>query len=86
LDEIETEVKCDYNQSIRRAILNHILLDPEERKRLNIQTYPIDYPPIIIHAPVPWHCTFQISSQMLDHKFFIGNPVLLSLRDLWEFQ
>lgn len=86
LDKIEAEVICDYNQSIRKAVLNYILLDHEERKRLNIQTCPIDYPPITIHAPVPWHCTFQISSQMLDHRLFIGNPVLSSLRDLWEFQ
>jgi dynein heavy chain len=83
---METEVISNYNQSIRKVILDYVLLDPEERKRLNIQTYPIDYPPIIIRAPVPWHCTFVISSQMLDHKLFILNPVFLCLRDLWESQ
>lgn len=83
---MEAEVTNDYKQSLRKAILDYILLDPEERKRLNIQTYPIYYPPIIIRAPVPWHCTFLISSQMLDHKLFIGNPLLLGLRDLWDFQ
>jgi len=86
LDEIETEVKSDYQHSLRKAILPHILPGLEERKRLKIETYPVDYPAIFIRAPVPWHCTFMASSQMLDHKLFIVNPILLCLRDLWEFQ
>jgi len=86
LDEIEAEVKSDYQHSLRKAILPYILPGLEERKRLKIETYPVDYPAIFIRAPVPWHCTFMASSQMLDHKLFIVNPILLCLRDLWEFQ
>jgi dynein heavy chain len=86
LDELETEIVSDYNQSLCRAILEFILLDPGERKRLNIYNFPADYPPIVIQAPVPWHSTFVISSHVLHHRLFIVNPVLLSLRDLWQFQ
>jgi len=86
LDEIETEIKSDYEHSLRKAILPYILPGLEERKRLKIETYLVDYPAIFIRAPVPWHCTFMASSQMLDHKLFIVNPILLCLRDLWEFQ
>jgi dynein heavy chain len=86
LDEMETEIRRDYNQSLRKAILDYILLDPEGRKHLNIHTYPTDYPSIAIRAPVPWHSTFVISSHVLHHKLFIVNPILLCLRDLWEFQ
>jgi hypothetical protein len=86
LDEIETEIINDHQQSVRKAILHHILLNLEERKRLAIETCPVDYPAIIIRAPVPWHCTFMTSSQMLDHKLFIINPISLCLRDLWESQ
>ena len=86
LDEIETEVRSDYQHSLRKAILPYILLGLEERKRLKIETYPVGYPAIFIRAPVPWHCIFITSSQMLDHKLFIVNPVFLCLRDLWEFQ
>jgi hypothetical protein len=86
LAEIETEVKSDYQHSLRKAILPYILPGLEERKCLKFETYPVDYPAIFIRAPVPWHCTFMASSQMLDHKLFIVNPILLCLRDLWEFQ
>jgi hypothetical protein len=86
LDEIETEVKSDYQHSLRKAVLPYILPGLEERKRLKIETCHVDYPAIFIRAPVPWHCTFMASSQMLDHKLFIVNPILLCLRDLWEFQ
>lgn len=86
LDEMETEIISDYNLSLRKAILDYILLDPEERKHLNIHTYPTNYPSIVIRAPVPWHSTFVISSQVLCYKLFIVNPILLCLRDLWEFQ
>jgi hypothetical protein len=86
LDGIETEVRSDYEHSLHKAILHYMLLVPDERKRLKIEAYPVEYPAIIIRAPVPWHCTFMSSSQMLDHKLFIVNPILLYLRDLWEFQ
>lgn len=82
LDEMETEIISDYNLSLRKAILNYILLGPEERKHLNIHTYPT----IAIRAPVPWHSTFVISSHVLCHKLFTVNPILLCLRNLWEFQ
>jgi hypothetical protein len=86
LDGIETEVRIDYEHSLRKAILHYMLLGLDERKCLKIESYPAEYPAIIIRAPVPWHCTFMASSQMLDHKLFIVNPILLCLRDLWEFQ
>ncbi|GFG29080.1 hypothetical protein Cfor_00250, partial [Coptotermes formosanus] len=85
LDGIETEVRIDYEHSLRKAILHYMLLGLDERKCLKIESYPAEYPAIIIRAPVPWHCTFMASSQMLDHKLFIVNPILLCLRDLWEF-
>ena len=81
---MKRETLLDYYKSIRKAIFQYIIEDPEERKRLNIQTLPAYYPPIIIRAPVPWHSSYVTSSQLLDHKLYTCNPVLLSLRDLWE--
>jgi dynein heavy chain len=86
LNEIETEVRSDYQYSLRQAILPYTVPGLEERQRLKIEIYSADYPAIFIRAPVPWHCTVMASNQMLDHKLFIVNPILLRLRDLWEFQ
>jgi dynein heavy chain len=83
---METEIISDYNRSLCKAMLDYILLDPEERKRLKIHNFPAEYPAIVIRAPIPWHNTFVISSHVLHHRLFIVNPILLSLRDLWEFQ
>lgn len=79
--EMEMEIISDYNKILCKA-----KLDPEERKHRKIHTFPTVYPSIVIRAPVPWHSTFVISSHMLHHRLFIVNPILLSLRDLWECQ
>ncbi|KAJ9576848.1 hypothetical protein L9F63_006622, partial [Diploptera punctata] len=83
---MENEILSDYYISIRKAIFKYIMEDPAQRKRLNILTLPVDYPAIIIRAPVPWHCNYVIASQLLQHKLFICNPVLLCIRDLWELE
>ncbi|XP_068084555.1 dynein axonemal heavy chain 3 [Anabrus simplex] len=81
--EMENEIIKDYEYSLRVAILEYILMDPRERRRLNIQTYPVEYPALVIRAPVPWHHSFCTCEQLVYHKLFIGNPVLMRLRDLW---
>ncbi|GLG98287.1 Dynein heavy chain, cytoplasmic, partial [Gryllus bimaculatus] len=82
--KLEAEIKNDWNLSLRQAILEYILLDPDEWTRLDIYTYPIPYGIVIIRAPVPWHNNYVISKQLISHKLFIGNDVLLRIRDLWS--
>lgn len=81
--KLEEEIGQYYAVSAKEAILDYILLDPFERNRLQIRTYPIKYPTIVITSPVPWHCNKTISHQMLEKNLYIGNPIFDRLQNLW---
>lgn len=80
---IENEIIQDYKDSIRFAIVDHILLDPAERIRLMIDTIPIEYPVIQIRAPIPWHQAITFAGHKIEHNLFIGNEILRNIRDLY---
>ncbi|KAK6624385.1 hypothetical protein RUM44_011244 [Polyplax serrata] len=82
--KVEEEIQQYYCYSARQTILEYILLDQMERKRLNIETYPIKYPSILIRSPVPWHCNKVLAEQRLLRNLFIGNPVFEHLNKLWD--
>lgn len=74
-----------YDDFTRKNLLQYILKDPKERKRLRITRIRRDYPILIVRAPVPWHNSFCVSQQLMEKHFYNGNMVVLEIRDLWEF-
>nr|CAD7398222.1 unnamed protein product [Timema cristinae] len=84
INDLETEILADYYSSLRKAILDYITQDPEERRRLNIQTYPANYPVVHIRAPVPWHNSYVSLGQLVYHNLFTGSPILRTLQDIWQ--
>ena len=41
---LETEILSDYQYSLRKAVVDYILIDPDEKKRLNINAVPLSSP------------------------------------------
>nr|CAI5856319.1 unnamed protein product [Callosobruchus analis] len=68
---------------MRKHLLQYVLHDPGEWKRLNFETFPIDFPIMLIRAPVPWHTTFCLNQQLMEKHYYNGNVVLRKIRDLW---
>lgn len=84
VDGYEPEILKDYNEIMRLNLFKYILKDPVEWRRLNIQTFPVEYPVMVIRAPVPWHTQYNLGKHSLEKHFFIGNIVSLRIRELWE--
>lgn len=84
LEHVEQEARDCYMQSQRIAMLDYIMLDPQERARLNIQTYPVRYPALAIRAPVPWHQSYITATERAFYSLYIGNSMIHALRDLWD--
>ncbi|XP_020300595.1 dynein heavy chain 3, axonemal isoform X2 [Pseudomyrmex gracilis] len=80
---LESEIIDDYKQSLRSAIMNYVLTDSNKRKRLSIETLPIEFPVLCVRAPVPWHQSKVTANHMLEHSLFIGNEIFRDIRDLW---
>lgn len=65
------------------VIVDYILMDPMERKRLFIESIPHMFPQRVIRAPVPWHSVYRNAKKWNKEHLHIVNPMMLSLKDLW---
>ncbi|EZA46954.1 Dynein heavy chain 3, axonemal [Ooceraea biroi] len=83
IKDLEPEIINDYKRSLRSAIVDYILMDSDEWKRLSIETLPVAFPVLCIRAPVPWHQSKITASHLMRHGLFIGNSILQDIRDLW---
>lgn len=83
IKKLEGEIIDDYKKSLRYSIVDYILLDANERKRLLIETMPVEYPVLVIRAPVPWHQYKILADHFMEHNLFITNEILKDIRDLW---
>ena len=63
---LDGEVRQDYVGASKQAVLDYLLLDPEERERLGIPVRPELWRPRVVRAPVPWHQSFlQVGGGLL---------------------
>lgn len=83
MEELEPEIIGSYKQGLRCAIVDYILADPDERRRLSIETLPIEFPLLCVRAPVPWHQSKVTADHLIEHGLFIDNEILRNVRDLW---
>ncbi|CAH8647966.1 unnamed protein product [Schistosoma rodhaini] len=83
LVDLQQEIHDDYVYAVRKSIVDYILLDPEERKRLFIESLPIPYPNFVIRAPVPWHTTRKKAYEFCKQYLFTIGPIPLALQKIW---
>ena len=83
VSSLEQEVRGDYVVAAKKSILDYILLDQEEKERLEMSVRPEAWEPRVIRAPVPWHQAFLQSRQFCRHNLFSLNTVSIKLNDLW---
>ncbi|KAM4829514.1 dynein axonemal heavy chain 3 [Thomomys bottae] len=80
------EKENDYYCSLMKSIVDYVLMDPVEKKRLFIDSIPRMFPLRVIRAPVPWHTIYQNAKKWnLEHLHTV-NPMMLQLKDLWFSQ
>ena len=80
---LDVEVRSDYVTAAKKSVLDYILLDEDERLRLNISVRPSPWEPRVVRAPVPWHQNFLQAKQFCRHNLFSLNTVMVKLNDLW---
>ncbi|XP_059095302.1 dynein axonemal heavy chain 3-like [Tigriopus californicus] len=78
------EVEEDFLLAMKTAVVNYVLMDVDERKRVGISVIPSPFPRSVIRGPVPWHQQFLIAQQFCRHNLFILNPIIQRLRVLWQ--
>ncbi|XP_058476444.1 dynein axonemal heavy chain 3-like [Solea solea] len=80
---LEEEVNRDYYYSLKKSIVDYILMDPSERQRLSISNIPKSFQRSVIRAPVPWTENYRSAFMWQSQHLFTVNPVMIMLRDVW---
>ncbi|NXW28891.1 DYH3 protein, partial [Phaetusa simplex] len=83
LASLKEEIKADYHISLRKAIVDYVLMDPAERERLRIGSTPRPFPQRVVRAPVPWHSSYEEMKRWNEMNLFIVNPLMPTLQQLW---
>ncbi|XP_037670654.1 dynein heavy chain 3, axonemal isoform X2 [Choloepus didactylus] len=83
LSILKEEKEKDYYCSVKKSIVDYILVDPMERKRLFIESIPRLFPQRVIRAPVPWHTACCTAKRWNEEHLHTVNPMMLNLKELW---
>ncbi len=80
---LHEEILDDYKLSLKKAIIDYILKDSNEMKRLKIGSVPRPLPQRAIRAPVPWKESVRCAKDAQSQQLFISNTVMTELQSLW---
>ncbi|VDQ02889.1 unnamed protein product [Trichobilharzia regenti] len=83
VNELQKQIHEDYEYAVRKSIVDYILLDPEERKRLFIEWLPVPYPSFVVRPPVPWHTRRKRAHEFCKRYLFTTGPIPLALQNIW---
>ncbi|XP_076256705.1 dynein heavy chain 3, axonemal [Rhynchophorus ferrugineus] len=79
----ECEILRWYCIYMRYNMVEYVLHDPAEWKRLRLESFPRPFPALVIRAPVTWHTQYCISQQYMERHYFQGNIIICKIRELW---
>ncbi|KAB5587265.1 hypothetical protein PHYPO_G00011210 [Pangasianodon hypophthalmus] len=83
LQKLLEETKSGYNFSIRKSIVDYILMDEQQRKRLSISSVPRPFPQRVIRAPLPWSRAYRHAHDCCTQHLFTVNPIMHHLQEIW---
>lgn len=83
--KLENQIRQNYDNANQKIILDYILMDPNELKRIGITNYyRSDYSSMVIRGPVPWHHMTIIQKEQLRHNIYIFKESILRLNKVWK--
>nr|XP_046272657.1 dynein axonemal heavy chain 3 isoform X2 [Scatophagus argus] len=80
---MEEEVRRDYYFSLKKSIVDYILMDPSERQRLSIASVPKPFPMRVIRAPVPWATSYKEAHMWQSQHLFTVSHIMVLLQNVW---
>lgn len=78
------DLQEDYRFNAKRGFMRYILQSDVEKKRLQLELEPPDFPVVTIKAPVPWKCSVQVAKNRLEEVLMVNHPVLQAIQILWH--
>jgi dynein heavy chain len=78
------EVKVRHVTAIKQSIVDYILIDIDEQKRLSIPPIFDQYVPMVARGPVPWHESLLPIKLFNEDNLFITNPMMVQILGAFE--
>lgn len=78
------DLQEDYRFNVKRGFMRFILQSDVEKKRLQLELEPPEFPIATIKAPVPWKCSVQVAKNRLEEVLMVSHPVLQAIQILWH--
>lgn len=77
------EVHKDFQISMQKSIVDYILMDSEELRRLRISSLPPHHHHHVLRAPLPWHESLCQARDAQAIQLFVTSEVMRELQLLW---
>lgn len=78
------DLQEDFRYAVKRMFLRYLLKSDDEKKRLQLELEPPEFPLLTIRAPVPWKSCIQLAMNRLDQMLMVNHPLIQGLHLLWE--
>ena len=89
LDEMLNEINKDYYSALRKSIIDYVLKDADQRKRLGLEYNPdppVDYgskPYCGLEPTEEWQTNVMMARMLMSDNLCICSPATMNLRQLW---
>ncbi|XP_033238860.1 dynein heavy chain 3, axonemal [Drosophila pseudoobscura] len=77
------DLQEDFRYHVKRTFLRYLLQSTMERRRLQLEMDPPDYPMLIIVPPVPWRSNLLMGKSRICELLMISHPAVQALNRLW---
>ncbi|XP_062127566.1 dynein axonemal heavy chain 3 [Drosophila sulfurigaster albostrigata] len=78
------DLQEDFRYHVKRSFLRYLLQSNMERKRLQLEMEPPDYPTLTIVSPVPWRTRLLLSKSRIGEMLMTTHPTVQALNLLWH--
>ncbi|XP_070136648.1 dynein axonemal heavy chain 3 [Drosophila bipectinata] len=78
------DLQEDFRYHVKRAFLNYLLGSNMERKRLQLEQEPPDFPIFTIISPVPWRSNLLRAKSHIGEVLMITHPTVQAINRLWH--
>ncbi|XP_030372078.1 dynein heavy chain 3, axonemal [Scaptodrosophila lebanonensis] len=78
------DLQEDFRYHVKRAFVRYLLRSNLERKRLQLEMEPPDFPVLTIMPPVPWRTNLLTCKGRIGQVLMITHPTIRALNLLWH--
>ncbi|EDV95581.1 GH15699 [Drosophila grimshawi] len=78
------DLQEDFRYHVKRSFLRYLLQSKMERRRLQLEVEPPEFPTLTVTSPVPWRSRLLLAKSRIGEMLMITHPTVQALNLLWH--